>query len=132
MENSRLQAPKVNILKNIKNRLGSGGKKRTKVIDLKLQTLTANDLEHTDSHLSFDQNDQVEVFKSENSLVLERVSSPATLTSTDSKSNSQNRQFLDKIQNIYNRKFKSNSKKIIPINELEGILKLEGTFIFIK
>jgi hypothetical protein len=126
MENSHLHVPKVNILKNIKNRLGSGGKKRTKVIDLKLQTTTANDLEHTDSHLSFDQKDQVEVFKSDNLLVLERLSSPATLTSADSKSNSQNRQFLDKIQNVYNRKFKSNNKKIIPINESEEIVKFEG------
>jgi len=113
--------------------LSSGGKKQTKVIDLKLQASSSNDLEDVNTRLEIDSNDQVEVFKNENSLFLERVSSPATLTSTDSKANSQNRQFLDKIQNIYNRKFKSNGKKIVPIHETEDILKLEGiSFMNIK
>lgn len=111
---AQLAAPKINVLKNLKSKLGSASKKKAKVIDMKL-----NDGLESDSRLSVrspHETTLVEAFKNETGneeAVLNRV-----VNEPDNRqSGSQNKQFLERIQRVYNRKFKTNPNNKIKPNQ---------------
>ncbi len=125
----QLSPHKITILKSLKNKLGSASKKKAKVLDLKL-----DDGAECDSRLSTNSLHEtaiVDAYNSESLRINEnggfaRVEKAGANELENKSSLSQNKQFLERIQRVYNRKFKTNPNNKVKPNTTEQVIELSS------
>lgn len=108
-ESQQLKAPKVSILKNLISKINTGsGKRKPRVVEIRL----AGQEYEQESRLSFTSGTEQDDKSSNESIKPNGSAIFRDFSSESEHKYSQNRQFLDRIQKVYNRKFKVNSNKV--------------------